>query len=130
MNQGGIGIDKQYFFDTYALYGLIIGKDSYKKYSKDIVLITTKMNLMELHYSILRKFSKEIADRYYDKLIGRCIQISDEDIKNASQIKYKLRKLKISYVDALGYTIAKTRGMKFLTGDKAFKGLSGVEFVK
>jgi len=36
----------------------------------------------------------------------------------------------LSYVDALGYTIAKAHNLRFLTGDAAFEGIANVEFVK
>ena len=36
---------------------------------------------------------------------------------------------KVSYVDALGYTLAQKHDLVFLTGDKAFKGIEGVEHV-
>jgi predicted nucleic acid-binding protein len=35
----------------------------------------------------------------------------------------------ISYADALGYYLAQKANVKFLTGDKYFKDLQGVEFV-
>ena len=36
----------------------------------------------------------------------------------------------ISYTDAVGYVMSKSLGLKFLTGDEAFKNLENVEFVK
>jgi len=36
---------------------------------------------------------------------------------------------KASYVDALGYVLAKRCRARFLTGDPAFKGVEDVEFV-
>ena len=45
---------KSFFFDTYAFYELIKGNLNYKTYDKEIIVITTKLNLMELHYGLLR----------------------------------------------------------------------------
>ena len=42
----------------------------------------------------------------------------------------KNKGLNISYVDAVGYQVARERKIKFLTGDEAFRDLPDVEFVK
>ena len=36
----------------------------------------------------------------------------------------------LSYVDYIGYILAKQRNVKFLTGDKEFENMDNVEFVK
>ena len=53
------------------------------------------------------------------------------DIEGAMKLRFKLKKkgFDVSYADALGYYLANTSNVKFLTGDKYFKGLEGVEFV-
>jgi hypothetical protein len=53
------------------------------------------------------------------------------DIEGSMQLRMELRKdgRDISCADALGYYLALTHDVKFLTGDKWFKGLNGVEFV-
>jgi len=40
------------------------------------------------------------------------------------------KKRNLSYVDCIGYIIAKQRNIKFLTGDKEFEYMENVEFVK
>jgi|SRR3989344_4312514 len=121
---------KSFFFDTYAFYELIKGNPDYKKYDKEIIVITTKLNLMELHYGLLRDEGKEIADNYYNKFLRFCINISDEIIKESNEYRLKNYKRELSYVDCLGYTLAKRLGAKFLTGDEQFKEFENVEFVK
>ena len=37
---------------------------------------------------------------------------------------------KLFIPDAIGYTIAKSHGVKFLTGDKEFEKMANVEFIK
>ena len=49
-------------------------------------------------------------------------------MKKRKELKEK--GLNISYIDAIGYTISLERGIKFLTGDKEFKNLPNVEFIK
>lgn len=121
---------KSYFLDTYALFELIKGNSNYLQYTKDIVAITTKLNLMELHFNLLRTKDKQTADFYYDKYLEFTIGFDDETIKEANELKLKFNKRDVSYIDCLGYVLAKKRGAKFLTGDEQFKDLDNVEFVK
>jgi len=123
-------LEETYFFDTYALYEIIIGSQSYREYTSNIKIVTTRLNLIELHYRILRELGKEAADAKYDYFKKFIINISDEVIKNANEFRYKNKNKKFSYVDCIGYILARSRGMRFLTGDNAFKGYEGVEFVK
>lgn len=56
----------------------------------------------------------------------------DDQIKNAMKLRKKMKGkgLNISYADALGYSIALELDIKFLTGDREFKDLGNVEYVK
>ena len=58
------------------------------------------------------------------------VNIGDETLKEAIQFRKTLKKRRLSYADCIGYIYAKRHGMKFLTGDKEFENLPGVEFVK
>ncbi len=119
-----------YFFDTYALYEIIFGNPDYEKYKKEISIITTQLNLMELHYGLLRIEGKEAAEKYYDHYLQFVIDFSDEDIKQSNELRLQMKKDDVSYIDCLGYTLAKKHCVKFLTGDQKFEGLDNVEFVK
>jgi|SRR3989344_569844 len=121
---------KAFFFDTYALYEIIEGNLNYKQYAGKIVMITTRLNLMELHYGLLLKYGKDLSDNYYDELLGFAVGINDEIIKKANLFRANLKRRDLSYVDCIGYIIAKSKNIKFLTGDKQFSDLDNVEFVK
>ena len=121
---------KSFFFDTYAFYELIKGNLNYKNYDKEIIVITTKLNLMELHYGLLRDEGKEIADKYYQKFLKFCVNITDEIIKESNEFRLKNYQRELSYVDCLGYILSRKLGAKFLTGDEQFKEFENVEFVK
>ena len=125
-----MGEIKTYFFDTYAFYEIINGNPAYKNYEKEIAIITSKLNLMELHYGMLLLHGKEKADEYYEKFLEFTVEIEDEIIKMANYFRAEYRKRKLSYVDCIGYTIAKLRNIKFLTGDMQFQDLENVQFVK
>ena len=119
-----------YFFDTYAFYEIINENKNYLNYTKEITFLTTKLNLMELHYALLRTAGKKEADRHYDYFLKFAIEISDEVIKEANGFKLLNKKRKLSYVDCIGYVLAKINNAKFLTGDNQFKEMENVEFVK
>lgn len=121
---------KTYFFDTYALFEIISGNQNYRKYSYNIAIITTRLNLMELYYGLLVKHGNETADRYYDELVKFSIDVTDEIIKQAMVFRHINKGKNLSYVDCVGYIIARSRNINFLTGDKEFEGMDNVEFVK
>jgi|SRR3989344_688455 len=119
-----------FFFDTYAFYELIEGNESYKNYTKNIAIVTTKLNLMELYYGLIAKYDEKTANIFYDKLVQYCTVIDDDSIKSAMMFRLINKKKDLSYVDCIGYIIAKKRNIKFLTGDKEFENMENVEFVK
>lgn len=120
-----------YFFDTYALIEIIKGNPNYKVYSKE-EFITTRFNLMELYYSLLRLFNEKVADRYFNTFLPSCVPVSDNTIKAAMKFRFEQRKNGnlISYVDCVGYFAALENNIRLLTGEKHFLGLRNVEFVK
>jgi len=119
----------RYFLDTYAMVEIINGNKNYFKYLND-ELFTSIINLYELYYNLLKEKGKEIAKSYFMQYKDFIVKYTDEDIFEASEFKLKNRKNNISYADALGYSISLSNNMIFLTGDKEFKGLHNVEFVK
>lgn len=119
-----------YFFDTYAFFEIVCGNEAYDPYVENAVSVTTEFNLYELHYNLLRRYGEKLANDYYDIFAEYKTTISPADVKAASVFKLERKRDDISYADALGYVIAQRRGMKFLTGDKAFKNLPNVEFVR
>ena len=123
----GMNSNMGYFFDTYAFFEIINGNPKYKIYAESEV-ITTVFNLAELNYGLKKKMSKELSDEYTEKYYQYAVDIILEDIKNAMDFKTSHRKLSIP--DAIGYTIAKRLGIKFMTGDKDFEGIDNVEYVK
>ena len=64
------------------------------------------------------------------KLKFTFLDITQEISIEAAKFKYKNKKMKLSYADCIGYITAQENNMKFLTGDKDFKSIKGVEFVK
>lgn len=119
-----------FFFDTYALYEILLGNQAYKKYDEHVSFVTTRLNLMELYYGLLRKYGKKTAGEYYGSFLSNVTDIDDETIKEAMEFRLENAHRDLSYVDCVGYALARRNGLLFLTGDKAFKDLPGVEYVK
>ena len=119
----------KYFMDTYAIIEIIKGNPNYEKFL-DCELYTNILNLYELYYNLILDFNQETAKKYFYQFRDNVIEIKDEHIFSASLVKLEHRKRRISYADALGYTMALNNGMMFLTGDKEFKEFKGVMFVK
>ena len=122
---------RKFYLDTYALIEIIKGNPNYHSYTKE-EFITTKLNLMEVYYGLLRLFNEETAERYFNFFIPSCIPVRDETMKTAMKFRLEQRKQKnlMSYVDSIGYFIALENNMRLLTGEKHFIGLRNVEFVK
>ena len=129
MNQGKGG-NKAFFLDTYALYELALGNENYKEYFAGVESITTIMNLYELYYTLLRENLKLVAEDFFERFLSICVELEPNLIKEAALFRLQNKKLDLSYVDALGYIVAKRHNVLFLTGDDAFEKLPNVEFVK
>ena len=119
----------EYFFDSYAIIEIINGKGSYSGF-KDTTVITTVMNLAEVYYALLRSNGKEEANKIIKTIDPTFIKITKEIVIKSSNFRFKNKKLKMSYVDCIGYTLSLKNNLKFLTGDEAFKDLKNVEFIK
>ena len=65
-----------FFFDSYAFFEIANGNLAYEPYTKEIAIVTTKLNLMELHYGILRAEGKEKAEVLYEKYSEYVIDFS------------------------------------------------------
>ena len=116
-----------FFFDTYALFEIVRGNPNYEKY-RNCGIITTIFNLAELNYNLKKETNKNVADKTTDTYKDEEVRVTLEDVKNATDLKRKHKKMSIP--DVIGYTVAKRHGVKFLTGDNDFKGFRNVEFVK
>src|SRR3990167_6834577 len=100
------------FFDTYAFFETINGNPNYNKF-QNFDIITTVFNLIELNYGLKKKQNKETADKYLDKYSPLIIQITIEDVKNATDMRLKHKDM--SFPDVISYVVAKRLGIKFVT---------------
>ena len=124
-----MGVNENYFFDSYALIEIIKANPLYLKYQQYAVTITI-FNLIEVVYSVFLDFGEEKAKETYQKFYS-CVEDVDQEIMiEALKLKQKYKKRDLSYADCVGYAFAKAKNMLFLTGDSDFKDLENVEFVR
>lgn len=121
---------KAFLFDTYALHEVVVGNPAYLACVQGARIVTTRLNLMELHYIILAKHGKDAASTAYDLFLPAIIELEHTLVKEANALRFDLKRRNVSYVDCIGYTLAQQLGIPFLTGDKEFKDLPNVKFVK
>jgi predicted nucleic acid-binding protein len=122
-------MEESYFFDSYAIMEISKGNNNYEDYINTNILITNQ-NLFEIYFSTLWQINEDAANELFEDYKIHTVNIVDEDIKEAAKLKFKYKDRKLSMVDSIGYAVAKRFNVKFLTGDKEFKDLDNVEFVK
>jgi len=118
-----------YFYDTYALIEIFKGNLRYKKF-EDYKIYTSIMNFYEFYYSILKEFNEKVAQNWKKQVDLIFLEITEEDVIEASKFRLKNIKEKLSYIDCLGYALALNNNIKFLTGDEKFENKKNVEFVQ
>lgn len=118
-----------FLFDTYALIEIIKGNKNYLKYENSGATINNFI-LTELCYWLIKNYGFELASRYIDKYKIFVRDVDLEVIKLAMLFRYKNKNKHLSMVDCISYIMAKRLNIKFLTGDKEFKDMENVEFVK
>ena len=117
-----------YFWDTYALVERLNGNEAYRPYL-DKAIFTHQMNLYELASALLRDHAETRVREALTLLAPNLLEAETEDLFRAARLRAEHAKKRISYVDALGYVLAQKHGMRFLTGNRQFKGVEGVEHV-
>ncbi len=118
-----------YFFDSYAIIEIIRENENYLKF-KDEALITSILNTGEIYYYLLKDKDEETANSWHSLLIRSAILVDSDIIVKAMKFRFENKSKKFSFVDCVGYVLAKERNLRFLTGDKGFENFDNVEFVK
>lgn len=119
----------KYFFDSYAIVEIIKGNPNYARYTQDEVVLTI-FNLAEIYWSALNKLEEKAAEEIYVQYKSSLVEINDDVLKNAMKFRKQHKTKGFSYTDCIGYCCALENDLKFLTGDKEFKGMDNVESVQ
>lgn len=122
-----------YYYDSYAIIEFLDKNQKYREYFTEHQGVLTILNLMEVSYSLQKHFGFKSTVEHLEPFLPFVVNFDLSDVDAAMKLRLALErneKLNISYVDALGYHLAKKYRVLFLTGDRHFKDLDNVEFVK
>jgi len=92
--------------------------------------VITDLTLAESYGVLLRDENEELAELWPRKLEIYAVPVHRAILREAVRFRHEHRKADLSFFDAVGYVFAVKRGYIFVTGDKAFEELTGVEFRK
>jgi len=121
-----------FFCDSYAILAFTGGHPGYRKYFEGNDGALTKLNLIEIFYRSLEKHGHKAASDIVGTFSKYLVDFGLEEIAGAMKLRLELKRegRDLSYADALGYFLSRRMGIKFLTGDRAFQGLKGVEYLQ
>ncbi len=122
----------RYFYDSYAVMAYLSDNLAYRAYFEENDGVLTKLNLIEVSYRTMELHGEEAAEEVVTLFAKYVIDFGPADIVASTKLRMELKRTghNISYADALGYYLALKNKLKFLTGDREFEGLAGVEFIK
>ncbi|MBW1666996.1 MAG: PIN domain-containing protein [Deltaproteobacteria bacterium] len=118
----------KYFFDSYAIVEMVKGNPNYSKYLGETTVITI-FNLAEIYWAVLKDFGEKKSNEVHSEIKPFVREVDDETLKHAMKFRRKQKRRRLSYADCIGYIYALRNKLHFLTGDKEFKNMKGVEFV-
>lgn len=124
-------MSESFYFDTYALVEITKGNQAFIDYTEKEIVIND-LTLAEFYHVLLRDYNVQTADYWFKKISSNSKPAPKELLIEAVRFR-RLNRQKnknFSFFDAVGYVYAVKNGFKFLTGDGAFEGLPGVEFVR
>src|SRR3989344_63027 len=121
-------MNEKLFFDTCVLIEISKGNPKFEDYKKSYMVLTD-LNLMEYVYYLLKVGRDNQIKKIFDELSPFIVNYDQEVIIHAAKMKFKYKKEKLSFVDCIGYILAKKHGAKFLTCDGKFKHKENVVFV-
>ena len=123
-------MNKRYFFDTYALVEIYKSNPAYEKYKEGIIIFLNKLNLLEFSYYLMREGKENEVMEIFNKYSRHYVNYDEDVLIKAAEMKFKFLKERLSFIDCIGYILAKKNNALFLTGDEKFRNKENVEFVK
>ncbi len=117
------------YFDTYVLWEISRGNEKFSKYN-DEEFIISHLTLAEFYGVLLRDYNEATANYWLKKLLGNTRQVPLQILIKATKFRQLHKKQDVSFFDAVGYTFAQENKIPFVTGDKEFKDMPGVEFIQ
>ena len=116
----------RYFFDASAMIRVLEEDPRFEAY-RDEPVVTDIGHVYEFTRYLLKRYGAARTRALLHDLRVDRIEPTSEDLVEAA--KLAARHSAMSAQDALGYTLARRARMTFLTTDRAFRGMPGVEVV-
>jgi predicted nucleic acid-binding protein len=113
--------------DTYALVELAKDNADFA-FLYDTPFLVPDLALAELYDVLFRKKGKAVAEEWHAKLNFYGVPVPNALLKQAVEMRRTSKKANFSLTDTAGYMLAQHLGLPFVTGDKSFKDLPGVDF--
>jgi predicted nucleic acid-binding protein len=114
--------------DTYALVEVIGNNPAYEGLIDDTTVITDII-LAEFFYTLSRKHDVRTAEFWQRRFEPYCRPVTRDILLQSVRFRLENRKENLSFFDCVGYIYAREHGMRFVTGDRAFKGKKGVLYI-
>ena len=115
--------------DTYPLIEIASGNEKFASLLNEDIVVTD-ITIAEFYYVILRRYDAPTSDFWYKKFAPYCIPVSKDILIKAVRFRHTNKEKNLSFFDCVGYIFAVENDYKFLTGDKEFKDLENVIFIK
>src|SRR5207248_10923721 len=116
----------RYFFDASAMIRVLVQDPRFEPYREEPV-VTDVGHVYEFARYLLKAYGAARTRELLHRLRADRIEPTVDDLVEAS--KLAARHSVMSAQDALGYALAQRTKMTFLTTDRAFRGMPGVEVV-
>lgn len=113
--------------DTYALVEIAKGHPAFVGYFSEEFVIAN-LTLIEFYAVLLREDGEKTAEYWFERLKPYAITVNQGVMKEAIEFRHQHRRQRISFFDAVGYIFSLKNNYRFVTGDKEFKNLKGVEY--
>lgn len=117
------------FLDSYAIIEILKNNPGYAK-AAEAEPVSTRLNLIEVAYHLLSELPKEKAVQIINSLKIKSLEIQENHVTKIAVFRKEHAKKNLSYIDCIGYVLAKENNIPFVTGDKQFQGMENVEFIK
>lgn len=116
----------RYFFDASAMIRVLEEDPRFEAY-RDEPVVTDVGHVYEFARYLLKRYGAARTRALLRELRVDHVEPTSDDHVEAS--KLAARHSAMSAQDALGYALARRAGLTFLTTDRAFRGMPGVEVV-
>jgi len=115
--------------DTCALVEIMYSNKKFADLLEEDFVIAD-LTFAEFCGVVFREHGREAADNWYKKLLPYVVKVPVENLVKAIIFRNENKNKGFSVFDAVAYIFSIENNCKFVTGDKAFKGMKNVELRK